>query len=124
METLAKVLAPGLVAAMAIQQLIDLLEPVLDQWIAEQKKWILSGVALVMAFIVTLVLQLRLLASLGYEAAPWLDVILTALFLTGGTKGFNDLLKWMRYKKEAAARAVGAEQSPRPRQARPKPARR
>jgi hypothetical protein len=124
MEPLASVLAPGLVAAMAIQQLIALVEPALDQWIRQHKKWILSGIALVMALIVTLVLDLRLLAALGYEAAPWMDVILTALFLTGGTKGFDDLLKWMNYKKEAAGRAVGAEESPRPRQARARATRR
>jgi len=122
METLAKVLGPGLVAAMAIQQLLELADPVLEKWVQPHKKWILSAIALGMALIVTLGLRFRLLASLGYEEAPWLDVILTALFLTSGTKGFNDLIKWMSYKKEAARRALGAEPGPRARQARPKAA--
>jgi hypothetical protein len=30
------------------------------------------------------------------------DVILTALFITGGTKGVNDLMKLIGYKKEEA----------------------
>jgi hypothetical protein len=40
-----------------------------------------------------------------------LDVLLTALFVTGGTKWLNDLLKIIAYKKqEVQARAMMATQ--------------
>jgi hypothetical protein len=31
---------------------------------------------------------------------------LTALFITGGTTGFKDLIKWVSYQKEAARLAA------------------
>jgi hypothetical protein len=61
-------------------------------------------VSIVVGLTLSLVLGLRVLAPLGMRTAPLLDAIVTALFLTGGTKAFNDLIKWIGYKKEAARR--------------------
>jgi hypothetical protein len=73
------------------------------------KKWILSVTALVIGIALTLALHLRILEPLGITHADVLDVFLTALFLTGGTKAFNDLLKLVGYKKEAAKACLPPE---------------
>jgi hypothetical protein len=62
----------------------------------------LSVVAFVVGLALTLGLGLRILAPLGITRFPWVDVILTTLFMTGGTKGINDLIKLIGYKKEEA----------------------
>jgi hypothetical protein len=65
----------------------------------------------VVGLLLTLGLGLRILRPFGVTRMPWLDVLLTALFVTGGTKWLNDLLKIIAYKKqEVRARAMMAAQ--------------
>ena len=111
MDKMFAVLTPAFVASFALQQLLELLDPVLDKVAKPNKKWILSAVALAVALALTFGLGLRLLAPLGYTQPEWLDGIITALFLTGGTKGINDLLKWVGYKKEGAKQALPTEKA-------------
>ena len=99
MDEIVVLLAPAVVVSVALQQFLELLDPALEALIRQHKKWILSAVALGLALVLTLGLDLRLLAPLGHPQAPALDVVLTSLFLLGGSKGFNDLLKWVGYKK-------------------------
>ena len=88
-----------------------MLGPILDKVIKPQKEWILSAVALVVGLLLTLGLDLRILRPFGVTRMPWLDIIMTALFVTGGTKWLNDLLKIIAYKKqEVQARAMMATQ--------------
>ncbi len=104
MNQLIEALAPVFVASFALQQLLELLDPILETVIKKHKKWILSVVSLVVGLILSIALELRILEPLGVTRLPWLDTILTALFLTGGTKGINDLIKLIGYKKEEAKR--------------------
>lgn len=100
MNELIDALGPVLVASFALQQLLELLDPILDKVIKEHKKWILSIVSFVVGLVLSLGLELGILRPLGITRFPGVDVILTALFLTGGTKGINDLVKLIGYKKE------------------------
>ena len=99
MGEVAAVLAPVFVASFALQQLIELLDPVLHTLIKQHKKWILSAVALVVALAMSLGLNLRILSMLGASIPRWVDVLITAFFITGSTKGINDLVKVLAYKK-------------------------
>jgi hypothetical protein len=111
MNPLVESLGPVFIVSFALQQLIELLDPVLDKVIKPHKEWILSAVELVVGLFLTLVLGLRILRPFGVTRLPWLDVLLTALFVTGGTKWLNDLLKIIAYKKqEMRARAMMATQ--------------
>ncbi len=109
MDEIAVTLAPAVVVSIALQQFLELLDPALDAVIRQHKKWILSAVALGLALLLTLALNLRLLAPLGHPQTPGLDVALTSLFLLGGSKGFNDLLKWVSYKKVQARSTLTPE---------------
>ena len=110
MDELIQALAPVFVASFALQQLIELLDPILDQLIKQHKKWILSVTALVVGLALSLGLGLRVLHLLGVTRFAWVDMILTALFLAGGTKGINDLIKFIGYKKEEAKAALNEAQ--------------
>ncbi len=88
-----------------------MLDPILDKVIKPHKEWILSAVAMGVGLLLTLGLGLRILRPFGVTSMPWLDVLLTALFVTGGMKWLNDLLKIIAYKKqEMRARAMMAAQ--------------
>ncbi|HKY83273.1 MAG TPA: hypothetical protein VJ160_00455, partial [Anaerolineales bacterium] len=75
-------------------------------FIQPHKKWILSLVSLVFALALTAGLGLGILAPLGYPVAGVFDVVVTALFMISGTKGANELLKWIGYRKTAARLAL------------------
>lgn len=110
MNELINALAPAFVAGFALQQLIELLDPVLEQFLKPHKKWILSVVAITLGLFLTLALDLRILRALGVARLPWLDAILTSFFVAGNTKGINDLLKLIGYKKEEAKIALKKSQ--------------
>jgi hypothetical protein len=112
MDRLLEVLTPILVVSFALQQFLELLDPVLEVVARAHKKWILSAISLALGLTLSFGLRLRMLAPFGFARADWLDAVLTALFITGGTQGFKDLIRWMSYKREAArlaAQAAGGE---------------
>lgn len=113
MDELIQALAPVFAASFALQQLIELLDPILDQLIKQHKKWILSVTTLVVGLALSLGLGLRILYPLGITRFACVDMILTALFITGGTKGINDLIKFIGYKKEEAKAALDEAQASR-----------
>jgi hypothetical protein len=111
MNTLVEALGPVFVASFALQQLIELLDPILEVLIKRHKGWILSFVAFFAGLLLTVLLNLQVLDVFGVDRFGWLDALITALFISGGTKWLNDLLKIVQYRKlEARANALAAEQ--------------
>lgn len=107
MNPLVESLGPILIAGFALQQLLELLDPILDRLLKPHKDWLMSALALGLALGVTLVLGLRVVRPFGLARGDWLDALLTALLISSGTKWLNDLLKIISYKKqELKARAA------------------
>jgi hypothetical protein len=107
MNPLAESLAPVFIAGFALQQLLELLDPVLERLLKPHKAWLMSALAFSLGLGITLVLGLRVLAPFGLTRGDWLDAVLTALLISSGTKWLNDLLKIISYKKqELKARAA------------------
>lgn len=100
MNQLIEALAPAFVISLALQQLIELLDPVLEAVVKPHKKWILAAVSFILGLLLTLVFDLRIMAAIGVTRLPVLDRLMTALIVTGGTKGINDLVKFIGYKKD------------------------
>jgi len=113
MDDFARAIGPIFIASFALQQLIELLDPILDAAFGDRKKWILSVVSLAAALGLTFGAGLRSLGPLGAGVPDWADAVITALLLTGGTKGINDLLKLIGYRKEAAKAGLTPEQAAR-----------
>ncbi|MFN2273275.1 MAG: hypothetical protein ACK2TX_00360 [Anaerolineales bacterium] len=107
MNPLVESLGPVFIAGFALQQLLELLDPLLERWLKPHKAWLMSALAFTLGLGIALVLGLRVLASFGLTRAAWLDAVLTALLISSGTKWLNDLLKIISYKKqELQARAT------------------
>jgi hypothetical protein len=106
MDDLMRVLGPVIACSIALQQFLELIDPALDRFIRPHKKWILSVISLAIALALTGGLGLGILAPLGYPGAGIFDVFVTALFMISGTKGANELLKWLGYRKTAARLAL------------------
>jgi hypothetical protein len=113
MDDFMRSIGAAFVAAFALQQLIELLDPILDSVVRRQKKWVLSAISLLAGLGLTFGLGLRIIGPLGMDAPDWADAIVTALFITGGTKGINDLLKLIGYQKEAARAQLAATEADR-----------
>lgn len=108
MDALWIALAPVLVTGVALQQLLELLDLGLTRAGRRQRAWLRGAAGLAMALALTYALGLRLLAPFGVTHVDWLDGLLTALFLTGGTRAFDDLRGWFGYKRQAAQQALAA----------------
>jgi hypothetical protein len=61
------------------------------------------GIGLALAAGMQLKMFHQLLGSSANDPLTnWLDYLATAIFVSGGTEGFNSLLKFADYKKEAS----------------------
>jgi hypothetical protein len=110
MSPIVESLGPVFIAGFALQQLIELLDPVLERWLKTDKPWVLSAVSFLVGLLLAITLDLRVLQPFGVTRAPWLDFLITALLITGGTKWLNDLLKVIQYRKlELRSRALSLE---------------
>lgn len=109
MDTLTIALGPIFVAGFALQQLLELLDSLLDPWLGGHKRPVYMVIAVLYGLALTVLTPMRALRPFGIEAG-WIDMFLTALFISGGTKGINDLLKWLGYQKEQAKARLSPEQ--------------
>jgi hypothetical protein len=108
MDKLISALAPVFAAGMGIQQLGELLSPIIDKISADNKKIILGLVSLIMGLAVAFIANLHVLQLLGASRPERLsvdvfnaiDAIVTGLIISGGTEGINSILKFLKYTKE------------------------
>jgi hypothetical protein len=99
-ETLVKALGPVLVAAIAVQQLLELTDTFFFNDDTKNKKLILGIASLIIGFILTFGFGLRVMGPFGVVTADWLDAIVTAVLLSAGTEGSNSIMKLLEYYKE------------------------
>lgn len=103
MAHLVTALAPAFAAGFALQRLLEILDPIFEKLNNAQLKRILLGL---ISFAAGLGLaawpKVRVLKELvAPDSVPSiLDYLVTALIVSGGTEGFNSILKFLNYKKE------------------------
>ncbi|HXI22733.1 MAG TPA: hypothetical protein VNG71_02580 [Pyrinomonadaceae bacterium] len=111
MDKLITALAPVFAAGLGIQQLGEILSPVVDKITADNKKIILGVVSLTLGLMVAFSADLHVLQTLGVtlgsaasappsELLKTIDKIVTGLIISGGTEGINSILKFLKYTKE------------------------
>lgn len=116
----AGALAPAFTAGFAVQQAIELVDTVLSAgknwWSAlvnnpPMKKLITSAIGLLLATVLVAGGKFNVIDPLlpaGDQFPPFISGLITVIFISGGTEGFNSLLKFMTWKKEEAkANAAG-----------------
>jgi hypothetical protein len=101
MDELVRGLGPAFAAGLAIQQLLELADPLLDQLGKTVKSYVTSIVALVLGFLLAGFGVLQVLGPLGADVPNWMEVLVTGLIISGGTEGINSILKFLGYAKES-----------------------
>jgi hypothetical protein len=96
--SLIKALVPAFAAGFAVQRLLEIADPLLDK--AKNKKAILGVLSLIVGLALAVAGKLRVLLPLNTDIGPVLDYLVTGLFISAGTEGFNSILKFLSYKKE------------------------
>jgi len=103
MDKLITALAPVFAAGLAIQQLGEILSPLIDRMSADYKKIIVGVVSLTLGLLLAFTAKLHVLQILGVTPAAgldFIDAIVTGLIISGGTEGINSILKFLKYTKE------------------------
>src|ERR1700683_4937291 len=118
MDDLTKALTVPFAAGFVVQRFLEMLDPVTAKFIKDSntKKIVLGlvsfGIGLALASGMELKMFHQLLGSSANDPRTnWLDYLATAIFVSGGTEGFNSLLKFANYKKEST-KAVATGQQP------------
>lgn len=102
MDTLILALVPVFAAGVAIQQLLEILDPLVMRLIGERDKKLALGIISILAgFALSMGAGLRILEPLGIMDSGLFDAVVTALIISAGTEGFNSVLKFLGYSKES-----------------------
>jgi uncharacterized protein YacL len=121
MNTLATALGPVFATGFAVQQLLELLDPVLSA-IANtpvNKKIVMGIISLILGLLLAKFGQFHVLADLSTASGgqwhhPALDFFVTGLILSAGTEGFNSIMKFIGYAKENKKAEAATEKSSAP----------
>jgi len=103
MDKLIAALAPVFAAGLGIQQLGEILSPLIDKISPNYKKIILGLISLSLGLVLAFVAKLHVLQLLGVTQSPGLDpldALVTGFIISGGTEGVNSILKFLKYTKE------------------------
>ena len=117
MDDLVKALIVPFVAGFVVQRFLDILDPLTSKLIqdANIKKIVLGvaslGIGWMLAYCLGLQLFHLLLKPAEANLPRWLDELFTGIFISAGTEGFNSLLKFANYKKEASKAEAAAKRA-------------
>jgi hypothetical protein len=111
-------LVPCFAVGFAVQQALELLDPIITPITRDKdKKLAMSLLSLLIGFLVVAFGGLRILVYIYGEcsttntkcANDTFDAIVSALFISAGTEGFNSLVKFVSYAKEEAKVTAGVK---------------
>ncbi|MCI0608453.1 MAG: hypothetical protein L0Z71_05255 [Anaerolineae bacterium] len=99
MDKLVEGLGPAFAAGFALQQLLEILDPLVGK-IKVDKKLLLGVVSLVLGLALSFGAGLSVLQPLGVTIASFWDTIITGLIISAGTEGINSIMKFLGYTKD------------------------
>ena len=99
MDNLVLALGPAFAAGFALQQLLEILDPIVGK-IKVDKKLLLGIASLVIGLALAFGAGLRVLQPFGLTNVGFLDAIITGLVVSAGTEGFNSIMKFLGYTKD------------------------
>jgi hypothetical protein len=108
MDTLVTALGPAFAAGFALQQLLEILDPLIEKIARDWKKMLLALVSFAFGLILAFGAGIRVLVHLGYSGGDLWDAIITALIVSAGTEGINSIMKYLGYAKENKKEEAGA----------------
>lgn len=101
MDELAKSLGPAFAAGFAVQRTLEILDPLFGK-LGDAKKIGLGFISLGLGMLIAFGAQLQVIHTLAENVSisKGLDMLITGLVISGGTEGFNSIMKFLSYKKE------------------------
>jgi hypothetical protein len=78
---------------------MEMVSPLIDK-IKINKKLLMTIVSLVAGMLLSFGAGLRVLKHFDFTSADVFDAIITGLIISGGTEGFNSIMKFADYAKE------------------------
>lgn len=103
MDLLVTALGPVLAAGLAVQQLLEILNPLIERMVKEDekaKKLYLNIISLLVGLGLSFGAGFRVLAALGAPTPFVVDAIVSGLIISGGTEGINSIMKFLGYTKD------------------------
>jgi hypothetical protein len=120
-EELVKALTVPFAAGFVVQRALELADPLTVRLVKNPntKRIVLGLVSLAIGLALAAGMDLRIFHQLRNSSANaaltnWLDYLATGVFVSGGTEGFNSVLKFADYKKESAKATATEQQPPAP----------
>jgi hypothetical protein len=105
--TVVTALGPAFAAGFAVQQLLEILDPIVTavigvlKWSPTIKKALMGVLSLVTGLVIAYAADLHVLQSLQSSGHVHGDRIVTGIIISAGTEGFNSIMKFLGYAKEA-----------------------
>jgi len=104
--SISSTLAVTSLVGFAIQQTLQIVDPLVEWWCKKGKPWNKKATMGVLAFLLGLLVayecKLDLLVFLGVASYPF-GYVVSAVVLSAGTEGANTIQKYLGYVKEAKA---------------------
>lgn len=98
---LAQALIVPLAAGFVVQRFMEIADSIFGNQKPSCKKIAMGLISLIIGWVLAFY-GFRVFAPLGAKISSWADILLSGVFISAGTEGFNSLLKLANYSKEAA----------------------
>jgi hypothetical protein len=111
MDELVKALTVLFAAGFVVQRLVEILDAYTTAKIADpnRKKFVIGVISLALDWVLAGVGEIHIFSALNWTMPSYLDVIASGIFISGGSEGFNSLMKFANYKKEASKADAAAK---------------
>lgn len=99
----AQALVVPFAAGFVVQRILEILDPLFPDSVQKpsRKKIAMGLVSLAMGWWLASS-GIHVFKDMGATMSDWQDILLSGIFISAGTEGFNTLLKFANYKKEAS----------------------
>jgi hypothetical protein len=115
---LSQALLVPFAAGFVLQRFLEIVDPFTTAFIEDpnRKKLVLAVVSLILGCAISGWAQVHIFEALGHPFSKtgighFLEVLSSGIFISAGTEGFNSLLKFANYKKEASKADAAAKKS-------------
>jgi hypothetical protein len=101
---LVKVLTVPFAAGFVVQRVVEILDTYTTSMIkpVDLKKFVVGIISLVLGWLLAGPGGIHIFEALKWTMDPRLDVFVSGIFISGGSEGFNSLMKFANYKKEGS----------------------
>jgi hypothetical protein len=104
MPDLTQALVVPFAAGFIVQRFLEILDPFISSIVPDpnKKKIVMSFASLVIGLALSGIGGIEIFKALNWQMNNALDICCSGIFISAGTEGFNSLMKFANYKKEAS----------------------